>query len=191
MIQEFTAEVEKTARAVLDDVHTAIPGEVLSFDEKTSLVTVKPVGKFVTSDGKVLEYPVLSDIPVVFPYCQKGNIGIAFPICVGDSCLIIVSEVELDEWMNGSESEGSLRFDLTSAVVIPGLVKIGNKLLEKAAKEQAVVIAASETEVKISKGSATITKGSTFFCVSESGISVRGDLVVEGNISYTGETKRL
>ena len=191
MLQELTGEIEKTARAVLDDVHTALPGEIISFDTKEGLATVKPIGKFSTADGKVFEYPIITEVPVVFPFCEKSRIGMAFPVDAGDSCLIIVSENELDEWRNGSEAEGFLRFDLTNAVAIPGLLSKGNDIVAKAVKDRAVIIAAPNTEVKVSENGVDVTKGSVTFGISESGIAIGGDLKVEGNISYTGDIKSL
>ena len=31
MLQEVTAEIEKTAKAVVNEIHTALPGEIVSF----------------------------------------------------------------------------------------------------------------------------------------------------------------
>lgn len=170
MIQELTEEIEKTARAVVDEVHTALPGKIISFDAKSCTATVEPYGKYITSDETELDYPAITEVPVMFPFCQKNNVGIAFPVCKGDSCLIIISEVELDAWRSEAESEGSLRFDLTSAIAIPGLMRGGSELAKDAISEKAVVI--GTPGVKLT--------------VSESGIVARGNLTVQGNISYTG-----
>ena len=174
MYQEFAEEIENTARTVMGEVHTALPGEIISYDAGKGIATVRPIGKFVTSDNKILTYPNIAEVPVVFPYSGIAEVGIAFPIKPKDSCIIIVSEVELDEWRSGGESEGSLRFDLTNAVVIPGLLRKGGSLFEKATAENAVVVSA----------------GATLLTISDSGITARGDFTVEGNIYYTGEIKR-
>ena len=190
MKQELAAAIEETARAVVNDIHTALPGTIVSFDEEKATATVKPIGKYVISREVSLEYPEISEVPLVFPYCSKGEVGIAFPVKAGDSCIIIISETELDKWRNGAESEGSLRFDLTNAVAIPGLLQKGNTLISKAAKEGAVVIAATGSEVFVSNNSVKITVENTEFTASKSGITVCGDLKVEGNISYTGSLNR-
>jgi hypothetical protein len=166
MLQELTAEIEETARAVVNDIHTAIPGKIVSYNANKCTVTVNPVGKFITSDDVELDYPTITEVPVVFPVCQSTGTGMAFPVKKGDSCLIIVSEVELDSWRSDAESDGSLRFDLTSAVVIPGLLKKGNAISKKAAKENAVVVGA---------GDVTLT-------VSRKGVTIDGNLTVTGDI---------
>lgn len=171
MLQEVTAEIEETARAVMNELHSALPGKIVSFNASKCTATVKPIGQYVTSDGTTMDYPKITEVPIVFPYSKESGIGIAIPVKSGDSCLIIISEVELDEWRNGSRSEGSLRFDLTSAVAIPGLMKSGGSLFSEANSSNAVVIGAGSGVRLI---------------VSKSGITARGDLKVEGNIYYTG-----
>ncbi len=186
MIQEFTQEVEKTARSVVNEIHTAMPGEIVSFNAGSGTATVKPVGKYVTSDGKELDYPVITEAPLTFPFCQQAGVGVAFPVNKGDSCIIIVSEVELDAWRSGAASEGSLRFDLTSAMVIPGLLEGGSNLIAKAVKLNAVIIGSSGAEVIVGGDDVQVDVGGTKLTVSESGTVIGGNLKVKGNISYTG-----
>ena len=121
MIQEVVQEIEKTVRDGLKGIHTAMPGEIKSFDPGSGRATVTPNGKFTSSSGKRMAYPAISDVPVAFPVCQSAGVGVAYPVKAGVSCIIIISEVELDEWRSGAESEGSLQFDLSSAMAVPGL----------------------------------------------------------------------
>ena len=185
MLQEFTAEIEKTAKEATNDIHSALPGEIISFDPNTGMAAVKPVGKYVTSNGIKLDYPVITEAPVVFPYCSSGGIGVAFPVNKGDSCMIIISEVELDSWRSGAEAEGSLRFDLTNAMVIPGLLEGGGELIAEAANSNAVVVGTSGAKVIV--GDAVEVKaGSATLSISEGIITAGCDLKVNGNIIYTG-----
>lgn len=189
MLQELVEEIEKTARAVVNEVHTALPGRIVSYDASKGTATIQPIGKFKTAKGKVLEYPMATEVPIVFPFCYRASVGIAFPVMKGDTCLLIVSEVELDEWRSGAASEGSLRFDLTNAIAIPGLLKSNNRIVKKAFENMAVVIGAPGTEVRVSKDGVAIEVDEVTFTVSESGIAIGGDLLVKGDISYTGSLK--
>lgn len=182
MLQEFTAEIEQTAKAVVNDIHTAMPGEIISYDAGAGTATVKPIGKFITSDGKELNYPTITEAPVSFPFCQNAGVGIAFPVKKGDSCIIIISEVELDAWRSGADSEGSLRFDLTSAMVIPGLLEGGSAASEKASRENAVILTAGDVEVAVSGDGCKIDTGSTVLNVSDSGVKIKGDVTVDGTV---------
>lgn len=172
MMQEFAQQVEDTARAVVGEMHTALPGTIVSFDPGRGTAMVQPAGKYTTAEGERLNYPQIPDVPVVFPFSQAG-IGMVFPVRSGDGCLIIISEVELDEWRSGAESEGTLRFDLTNAVCIPGLLKTGGGLAAQAAEQNAVILAS----------------GGVSMSLSEAGIAINGDLKVNGNISSTGSIK--
>ena len=110
MLQEVTAEIEKTAKAVVNEIHTALP--------------------------------TITEAPVIFPFCQSSGVGIAFPVKKGDSCIILVSEVELDAWRTGSDSLGSLKFDLSSAMVIPGLLEKSYEPMIRASSGNAVITGA-------------------------------------------------
>lgn len=164
----------------MNEIHTALPGEIVSFDGATA--TVKPIGQYVTSDGVSLSYPTITEAPVCFPYCQSAGVGIAFPVKKGDSCIIIISEVELDAWRSGAASEGSLRFDLTSAMVIPGLLDGGSDAAVRATKQNAVIVTGGDTEIVVSGNGCEINAGSTTFKVSDSGVNVKGNITVTGDI---------
>lgn len=140
MLQEFTNEIKKMARAAVDNSHTAIPGKITAIDSGTGLATVQPYGKFVTSDKQKLDYPALTDVPLVLPFSQSSGCGIAFPVAVGDDCLVIFSEIELDAWRSGAEAEGMLRHDLTNAIAIPGLLKNAGSQIAQANSQKSVVI---------------------------------------------------
>lgn len=107
---------------------------------------------------------------MLIPQCQSANIQIAFPIIPGNDCLVIVSEQELDAWLGGGESENDMRFDLTSAIAIPGLSGKGSDALQEACNT----------------GSVIVSNGSTKLSVSKSGVDISGNLNVDGNISCTG-----
>ena len=208
MLQELTQAIEQTVQSMINEIHTALPGKIVSFDMKKGLATVKPIGKFITSNKKELEYPELSEVPFVFPYSNQAEVGMFFPVKVGDTCLIIISEVELDEWRNGAESEGSLRFDLTNAIAIPSLVQSNDRVsewLSESAEKSAVIIATTdskvlvskdnieisigESKISVSKDNTRIVIGNTEFIVSNLGITARGDFSVEGNLTCSGTLK--
>ena len=170
MYQEFAQSVENMAKSVMNDIHTALPGKIMSFSPEKGTAVVKPAGKYLTSDGVSLEYPVISGAPLMFPYCGTASVGLTFPVKTGDDCLIIVSETDLDEWLSGAESEAPLRYDLTSAIVIPGLMPVGNAAMAKANARDAVVIISGAAEIVIANGK----------------IDIKGDVTFDGNVSVNG-----
>lgn len=52
MMQEFVDQVNKTARKATEDMHTALPGVITSFDPGSGMASVQPKAKFKKPDGK-------------------------------------------------------------------------------------------------------------------------------------------
>lgn len=188
MLQELAEEIENTARAVTEQIHTVLPGKIIEFNEKNCTVKANIYGKFITSNGEELEYPIITEAPLVFPFSAKGNVGLVFPVVPGDDCLILVSEIELDEWRTGAEAEGTLKFDLTSAVVLPGLVAT-NELIKEATRKKSVIISNGNNKIVINNKEVEVT-GSNIKLVSDSVTVISRDFKVEGNITYTGACKK-
>ncbi len=170
MLQEFVEQVENVARSVMEEIHTAIPGKITSFNPGTGQAVVKPCGTFITGAGKRIAYPAVTGVPVIIPQCPSMNIQIAFPINVGDDCLVIISEQELDAWLGGGESENNMKFDLTSAVAIPGLSCKSSDALKEACASGSVIVSNESTKLSVLKD----------------GVEIKGNLSVEGDISCTG-----
>lgn len=170
MIQEFVQNVENVARDVMEEMHTALPGKFISYNPDTGTAEVKPYGVFRTPAGKNMEYPLLTEVPVILPQCSSLGVEIAFPIRKDDDCLLIISEQELDGWLYNEESDAELRFDLTSAIAIPGLSRKRNTAMSEACKS----------------GSLILKCGSNKISISQNGVAISGNLTVDGNITATG-----
>ncbi len=163
--QDFAQEVENAAKAVMNDIHTALPGKIVSFDPAKGVASVQPKGRYITVDGASLEYPVISD-----------NMGMAFPVRPNDNCLIIISEVELDEWRSGAKSEAPLRYDLTSAIAIPGIVLGGASAVQEAVEKEAVIIISGKSKIVVANGKIDITGE----------INFHGDIFIDGMLNIGG-----
>lgn len=172
MLQEFVEQVEKVARSVMEEMHTAIPGKITAFNAGTGFATVKPYGTYTTDSGRKMAYPTVTEVPVILPQSQINDIYIAFPITAGMDCLLIISEQELDAWIGGGESENDIRFDLTSAIAIPGLSNKGSATLKEACATKCIVLQNGSTKLSVSKENVEITGN----------LKVSGD-VTAGNIS--------
>ena len=90
MMQEFVDQINKSARSATEDIHTALPGEIKSYDPDKGVATVLPKAKFTKPDGSTMDFPEISGVPVMFP--QSKNVTIAWPIKKGDgACWFSVS----------------------------------------------------------------------------------------------------
>jgi hypothetical protein len=84
-------EREALKQEIFHSLHCALPGNVVSFDPDTQTASIQPAVKL----GSV-PYPVLTDVPVFMP--------ISFEINPGDACLVIFSDVDIDNWFETGET---------------------------------------------------------------------------------------
>jgi hypothetical protein len=168
MIQEFTQQIKTLVADMVSDVHTAIPGKIVSFDPVKCLAIVLPSGKFKRPDGKMMDLPQISDVPVVF--IQGGAATVAYPIKAGDGCLLIIAEQALDVWRYGGESKTDLRHDWTNCIAVPGLFVQPNPVIKEACDQDAVIV----------------VKGDKRITVSQAGIVIKGNVRIEGNVDVSG-----
>mgnify|MGYP001767638139 CR=1 FL=1 len=90
------AAVRAEVEASTLDLHTAMPGIVLSFDKNKQTAVVQPaVQKFFRGKGFV-EIKQVMDVPVQFP--RGGGFVLTFPVAAGDECLLVFSERAIDHW---------------------------------------------------------------------------------------------
>lgn len=169
MMQEFVDSVNKTAKKAVSEIHTAVPAVITAFDAAKGLATVQPKAKFKKPNGETMDYPSVSGVPVVFP--QSKSVTIAFPIKAGDNCLLVFGEKALDYWLYGKETDTDLSFDLSNAIAIPSLSTSGNSVMQMACSEDAAVVQAGGTVLKV-KGDA---------------VYIQGNLIVEGKITASGD----
>lgn len=149
MMQEFVQQVKSTIQEFIDGVHTAIPGVITAFDPAKCEASVNLTGQYNKPDGTKLPYPAAAHVPVVFPQVSNQEITIAFPIKPGDGCLVIIAEQALEAWRAGGESNLDLKHDLTNAIVISGLFRTPNAVMQEAVSEDAIMLVNQGTKVKI------------------------------------------
>lgn len=173
MIQEVVDEIKNLSKAVINEIHTVLTCQVISFDTETMTATVKPYGRIKLTNGKLVDFPIISHVPVVTLTRQPEDIGIAMPVKAGDEGLLLMSEIALTAWRNKVEDEGNLKFDLSNAIFLPGIVRT-SELLKAATEQDAIIIKTKNAQIAVSDS-----------------IKVTGcDLYVDGNIFYTGTIQK-
>lgn len=184
MMQEFVQSVKDTARKATEDMHTAVPATITSYDPSSGMAVVQPRAKFKKPNGETMDYPSVSGVPVVFP--QSQNVTIAFPVKAGDGCLLVFSETAIDYWLYGKETATDLKFDLSSAIAIPNIAASGNDAMVEACAEDAVVVKASGTKLKVKSDGVYITGNLKV----EGSIQATQDVVANGSVSLGTHTHR-
>lgn len=132
----------------LSSVHTAFPGQIETYDYTTAKASIKPLISAIYPDGSSMEFPVIPNVPVVWPRTSLGSIS--FPLQRGDGCLVVCSEKSIDDWLllgGQNVPTDSRMFDLNDAIAIPGLYSFasqtritGNNKFEIHYKDQRVTI---------------------------------------------------
>ena len=84
-------EREALKQEIFHSLHCALPGNVVSFDPDTQTASIQPAVKLGS-----LPYPVLTDVPVFMP--------VSLEIHPGDACLVIFSDVDIDNWFETGEA---------------------------------------------------------------------------------------
>lgn len=112
--------------ARLADLHTAMPGVVLSFSGTSGRATVQPSLKYSArgEDGKriVRSRPAIANVPCLV--LRGGQARITMPIAAGDPALLVFAEQSLDRWKARSgvvDPVDFRRFDMTDAIALVGL----------------------------------------------------------------------
>lgn len=74
----------------LAGLRVSLPGKIVKFDapSQTAQVQVGPG-----------DLPIISAVPVVFD--GGGGYAVTFPVQAGDPCLLVFTDVSLDEWASG------------------------------------------------------------------------------------------
>ena len=79
------AEIRALKKEIFSSLHCALPGIVASFDDVSGLASVR-----LALSGM----PVLQDVPVFA--CNE--------VSVGDACLVVFVDCDVDAWFDGNDS---------------------------------------------------------------------------------------
>lgn len=175
MYNDFVTQLKGLVKEQINNIHTALPGEIISVNTSTGLAKVKPKAQMRFTGGKVLDYPIISDVPLVFPFSPNSDAAIAFPVKAGDQCLIIFSEQSTEYWLGTGNLNSELKHGLSGAIAIPGLMKTVSEDFAEAVDNDCIIIRNKQSSITLSHAS----------------IALRGDVTVEGNIFINGEIKTI
>jgi len=114
----------ESVKKALADLHTALPGRIVEYNDKTMTATVELGIKRRYRDREAQLYPLIDDVPVVLPVFNNSQLRPPASDLLGP-CLVVFTERSLDEWLNGSgepvEPNDARRFSISDAVALPGL----------------------------------------------------------------------
>lgn len=119
--------LQNAITAQLANLHTALPGEVISYDAATRTVNVKPMLQRVQLDPEgnesVEEYPTIYGVPVAT--FGVGDWILSYPLSAGDPVLVIFMEQDFEDWLETGDvgvPSDDRRHLFSDAVAVPGLL---------------------------------------------------------------------
>jgi hypothetical protein len=122
-MQDLTDFMREFLDYYFSQIHTSLPGVVTEYDASTRRATVQPSLKRRAGNGEYIAFPLLIDVPVLFPGTKKWTIH--FPLEEGDEVAVYFSERALEAWkdagQDGIEDPDPRRYSLSDAYCVPGL----------------------------------------------------------------------
>ncbi|MTD37816.1 translation initiation factor IF-2 [Erwinia sp. CPCC 100877] len=188
------------ASAIGNELHVALPAVIQSFDPQSVTCVIKPLVKSraMASNGSVtsLDYPLLVDVPVVFP--RGGGCTLTFPLRQGDECLAVFADRAIDFWWqsgNTQETASARQHSLSDAFVIPGPQSQARKIVDISTDSAqlrtddgaAFVEVAAGHDIRVitpGKLTASAEQGLT---VTAPTIVLKGDVTISGALSVEGD----
>lgn len=203
-MKEFAQDIYESIDNIISDkinegVHTSASGKVGKVENNFS-ADIKPDLEITTDDGEKVPYPNLSGVRIIMPCGAGGTVGFVFPVKSGDGCISLFGE-------GGTGSD--LKFDLSNALLIPGLCESAGEETKKAGSEDAAIMFAptativvkkdcielkkQDTAVTMKDDSVTVKRGASEIKVTDSSVKVvtatvdiAGNVKVNGNIQVQG-----
>lgn len=142
----------------LKEVHTCMPGIVVSFDRTTQTAEVQPCLKRKHFDNDPEELPIITDVPVVFP--GTGGLWLVGDVKVDSYVLLFFAERAIDNWQSKGGIVDPARYrlhDKSDAFALAGIWPDPNQL-SVAVQANTIAIRNSTNTIKIEVAdSGTIT----------------------------------
>lgn len=100
MIRGLNEAITATANLAIKDFNYCSFGKVVNSDNlKDGYVDVQPLANYLDYSMNEIEYPILYNVPVVFP--NTGLTSITYPVNQGDGVLILFTERDSSTYLNG------------------------------------------------------------------------------------------
>lgn len=176
--------------SILSDVHTCLPGVIVSYDGVSA--TVRPSVDKKLANGNVLNAPLIVMVPVCWPVgdINGGKALITVPLKPGDNVMLNFSERALENWLSGSDGvpDDPRQFDLSDCFATPLLRPNTMK-----ADTENLSIQYSSMSMKVSPdGTITISNSTNITfntprAIFKNNVEILGNLKTNGNQTVDGD----
>jgi hypothetical protein len=107
-----------------EQLHTSLPGIVQNYSAGKRLAVIKPAVRTLTSRNKVVELPIIQNVPVCFP--SGYNFSLEWELRKDDEVALFFTEAGIGKWIKGQlgkvvDADDAARHALTDAFCMPGI----------------------------------------------------------------------
>jgi hypothetical protein len=173
----------------LRDVHTMLPGRIVSFNATKQTAVVQPCIQRIFIAAGAVNLPLCMDVPVVFP--GGGGFFLTFCPAEGDECVLQFSERAIDFWyQNGGvqlPAEYQLH-DLSDAIATVGLNSQPNVIQNLCTTGAELRTRDRSTYVRVEAGTITLHAASIVLdgpVTATQTITAAGDVTADGTSVHT------
>lgn len=128
------------------EIHTCMPAIIEKYDADTQTASVSPCLKRVYTSGKIVDLPVITNVPVIFP--RGGGAVITLDLQKGDIVTLIFAERSIDLWLTSGgkvDPKDFRKHALSDAYALPG----GYPKSMPAAKEKITAAFSKDGSLKV------------------------------------------
>ena len=156
-----------------ENVHVSMIGKIETYNPQTNRASITPVGSFTAPDWQEIPYPTIHNVPLQFPCGNGGKSGCTFPVKTGDTCIIIFSDHQIENFLSGENSDDMRNHSLNDAYAIPTIFSASVPTLKSSPDDVCL----------FNDGALCVLKPSSMTIALTDGTSATfggGDLVVNG-----------
>jgi len=94
--ENLSSVLRQAIKNQLAELHTCMPAVIVSYDHEKQLASVQPTISRKYADGRVDQYPVINNVPIIFP--RSGGASFTMPVKANDPVLLAFTERSMDTW---------------------------------------------------------------------------------------------
>lgn len=118
--------IKEAIKAQLLDLRVSLPAKIESYNAAEQKANITPLlRKKYIKDSKVVNLPVINNVPVQWPSASGGSSFLHLPLKAGDVGLAVFCDRSLDLWKSGDNSivtpNDPRHHNITDAIFIPGV----------------------------------------------------------------------
>jgi len=122
---DLKALLDLHKKDIMQSLNCHAIGIIEGFDSSFQTAKIKIAYKK-TINGVLVEYPILTECPVVILSGDKARL--TFPIAVGDECVVLFNDRDIDNWYSSGQVQGLASFRLHNFTDALALVGVRSKL---------------------------------------------------------------